>query len=81
MNLIRKAQVLFDEDQYQALEEVARKQKKGIGPLIREVVEMELLHARRREKRLEAAKGLFSLNLPTGDWKETKRSIIHGRFK
>lgn len=81
MSYGRRAQVLFEEGQYKALEEEARRQHKGVGPLIREVVERELFQKKRREKKISAAERLCSLNLPQEDWSKIKASLIREKAK
>jgi hypothetical protein len=47
----RKAQVLFTEDQYARLEEVAKREGKKLGTLLRDAaVQVHLRQARAREK-------------------------------
>ena len=57
----RKAQVLFTEDQYARLEEVAKREEKKLGTLLRDAaVQVHLRQARAREK-AQAVRELLAL--------------------
>lgn len=57
----KKVQVLLTEEQYQYLLQIAEKEHKKIGALIREVVERTYLADRQREKTRRAATELLKL--------------------
>ncbi|MGR3316952.1 MAG: hypothetical protein ACUZ8O_00510 [Candidatus Anammoxibacter sp.] len=57
----KKAQVLFTEDQYNTLQEIASKSHKKIGALIREAVDKIYIEKRRKSEIAKAVDHLLSL--------------------
>lgn len=69
----RRAQILMDPDEYAELERVARERRTSVGELVRQAVRAQYLSS--REERLRAVARIASMNLPVGDWADTKREI------
>jgi hypothetical protein len=57
----RKAQVLFTEQQYRDLLEVAQQEGRPLGALLREAAEQVLLRRKRGREKTQAVKDLLSL--------------------
>lgn len=57
----KKAQVLFSEQQYRKLLEIAKKRQKSVAALLREAAEMLYLKDERSRRKTEAVQNLFSL--------------------
>lgn len=65
-----RAQVYFDEQEYEAVRQVAFKERKSISALIRKLVDEQLLN--RTAKKKKGAEGLLSL---IGMFRETRSDV------
>ena len=63
MKYPRRVQVLFTEKQYKTLEELAAKQNKKLGTLIRETVEETYLKEEEKRKVKDAVESLLKLSV------------------
>ncbi len=61
MTYTKKAQVLFTEEQYKTLKDIAAKRHKKLGALIREAVEKMYIEKMRKKQTAEAVDKLLSL--------------------
>ena len=73
MALSKRVEVLFDPQQYQAIERIAYLQGLTVGALLRKAVEERYLRAA-RERRKAAIKQLLSIQSDL-TWKEAKRIL------
>lgn len=81
MALKKRVEVLFDQNKYTFLEQLARQGKTSVGNLIREAVEKVYLGAD-LEKRREAVTWLTSQNIDFGgDWEDMKKELEEERYK
>jgi hypothetical protein len=74
---MHRAQILFPEDEYRRLKAAAQEQRRSIGSLVREAVAKQL-GDEARQKRIEAARRLISLNAPVADWPQMEEEIMRG---
>jgi predicted transcriptional regulator len=78
--LKKRVEVLFDEDEYRRLEELARAKGRSIGALIRAAVARDYL-APDEERRHEAFKWLTSQTFDfLGDWEDVKRELLEAQY-
>ena len=78
----KKAQVLFTEQQYVDLLEIADQEGKPLGTLLREAAEQVLLKRKRARDKAEAVKELLSLketDVPR-DYQEWERRYLEGKY-
>ncbi len=81
MALKKRVEILFEEDKFTYLEDLARREKTSVGSLIREAVEKVYL-ADDLEERREAVNWLTSQNVDFGgDWEDIKKELIGERYK
>jgi hypothetical protein len=71
---MKRAQILFPEEQYQKLQQEAHARDCSVGELVREAVVNRYL-TRTQEERLAAAKRLCAMKLPVSDWEEMEAQI------
>jgi len=76
--LSKRVEVLFDPKQYTELEQVAQRDGKSVGGLIREAVEKQLLQPTRQQK-LAAVKRLTSQQMDWPPWEQLKEEIIRSK--
>lgn len=76
--LTKRVEVTFEARQYALLAEIARREKKPVGVLIRDAVEKQYLQSTREEK-MRALEHLLNLRLDFGSWEEVKEEIIQAR--
>ncbi len=74
---MHRAQILFPEDEYRRLKAAAQEQRRSIGSLVREAVAKQM-GDEARQKRIEAAQRLISLNAPVADWPQMEEEIMRG---
>ena len=74
---MRRTQILFPEDEYRHLKQVAKDRQCSVGSLVREAVVKQYLRRPRRQ-RIEAAQRLVKMRLPVRDWPEMEREIEQG---
>jgi hypothetical protein len=68
----RKAQVLFTEDQYTRLQEIAKQEGKKLGALLRDAAEQVHLRRARAREKARAVRDLLALGpIPAPDDYET----------
>jgi hypothetical protein len=79
--LKKRVEVLFDEDEYRRLEELARAKGRSIGALIRAAVARDYL-APDEERRHEAFKWLTSqtFDFLGGDWDDVKKDLLEAQY-
>jgi len=79
---LKKVQVLLTQEQYKDLEEIASKQKKKLGTLVREAIEEYYLKKKRGQEIAEAVERLLSLpEVPVPEtWEEFEKELAwkHG---
>lgn len=78
MALKRRVEVLFDPEQYEKLEKIARIKRQSVAALIRKAVEQEYLQPDLADKR-RAVDRLLSMHLPVGTWEEVKEALVKAR--
>ena len=74
----RKAQVLFTEEQFRDLLEVAEHERKPVGMLLRQAAEQVILRRKRARAKAQAVKELLSLS-PTAvprDYQQWERQYL-----
>ena len=89
MKYPQRVQVLFTEKQYKTLEEIAARQNKKLGTLIREVVEETYLKEEEKKKVKDAVESLLKLSeeSPTpapeswGKWEKEYSKLKSGHSK
>ncbi len=74
---MRRAQILFPEDEYRRLKAAAQEQRRSVGSLVREAVAKQF-GDEARQKRLDAVRRLASLNAPVADWPQMEEEIMRG---
>ena len=74
MPLTKRVEVLFDPQQYQVLEELARCRRETVGALVRKAVEQQYLRPTLEQKQA-AIDRLLSLEIDVGTWEEAKAII------
>lgn len=72
----KRAQVLFTEEQYRLLSELAQTVQKSIGTIIRESMVETILAQIKQQKRKEAGRRICSMNLPTIEWEDFKKELV-----
>ncbi len=81
MALKKRVEILFEEDKFTYLEQLARREKTSVGSLIREAVAQVYLDVDLEERR-EAVNWLTSQNVDFGgDWEDTKKELVGERYK
>ena len=81
MALNKRVEVLFDQEKFSYLEELAHREKTSVGNLIREAVTMVYLDADVKKRR-EAVQWLTSQDLDfQGDWDALKKDLEEERYK
>ena len=81
MALRKRVEVLFDQEKFSYLEELARREKTSVGNLIREAVTMVYLDADVKKRR-EAVQWLTSQAIDfQGDWDALKKELEEERYK
>lgn len=81
MPLNKRVEVLFDQEKFSYLEELARRKKTSVGNLIREAVAMVYLDAD-LAKRREAVRWLTSQDFDfQGDWDTLKKDLEEERYR
>ncbi len=81
MALNKRVEVLFDQENFSYLEQLARRQKTSVGNLIREAVTMVYLDAD-VEKRRDAVRWLTSQTFDLGgDWEQLKEELEKERYQ
>ena len=78
--LTKRLQVLFPQQEYHALEHIARVRHRSVGALIREAVAAQYLKPRRTTRRSRAAR-IAKMKLPVSGWKEMKAEIVAGALR
>jgi predicted DNA-binding ribbon-helix-helix protein len=76
--LSKRVEVLFDPKQYSELEQVAHRDGKSVGALIREAVEKQLLQPTRRQK-LAAVRRITSQQMEWPPWDQLKEEIVRSK--
>jgi predicted DNA-binding ribbon-helix-helix protein len=77
MSKSRRAQVLFEPEAYERLEDIAKRRGVSVGELIRRAVQDAFLctpDARRR-----AFESLCSMEIEVGDWEDMEREILNAK--
>ena len=72
----KRAQVLFTEEQYRLLSELAQTVQKSIGTIIRESMVETLLAQIKQQKRKEAGHRICLMNLPTIEWEDFEKELV-----
>ena len=81
MALNKRVEVLFDQERFSYLEELARREKTSVGNLIREAVTMVYLDADVKKRR-EAVQWLTSRDFDfQDDWDALKKELEEERYK
>ncbi|HRC85963.1 MAG TPA: hypothetical protein PK413_10175 [Thermoanaerobaculia bacterium] len=80
--LARKAQVLFSEEQYRQLAEIADRAKQPLSKLLRRAAEVVYLEPARRQAKRDALERLFSLPPAEApeDYSEWEGQYLEDRF-
>ena len=81
MALRKRVEILFDQEKFSYLEELARREKTSVGNLIREAVTMVYLDADVKKRR-EAVRWLTSQDFDfQGDWEALKKDMEEERYQ
>lgn len=78
--LAKKTTILFEPEEYERLQRVARRRKCSVGELIRSTLREQYLKAD-PVRRGEAARELAKLSLPVAGWEEMEEETISGAAK
>ncbi|MBI4600922.1 MAG: hypothetical protein HY721_03080 [Planctomycetes bacterium] len=78
--LAKETTILFPPKLYRRLEKVAREQKRSVGALVRDAVEIQYGEGGLRA-RLEAVERLARLNAPTGSPDRVEKEIERGALE
>lgn len=76
-----RIQVLVTDEQYGALQALARARRKPLGVLVREAVVDQLLKEAVREAKRKAAEQIAAMDLPVADWAEMEDEIVRARIE
>ncbi len=68
-----RVQIMLTPAQYRRLRILAKRRKKSLSAVMRELLDTAAGRAATREERLEAVKRIASGNSPVGDWQEMER--------
>jgi len=74
---MHRTQILFPEDEYRRLQEVAHEEGRSLGSVVREAV-AKYQTGPSRQRHIAAAKRLLKMSLPAADWPEMERNIMRG---
>jgi hypothetical protein len=74
---MKRTQVLFPEEEYRRLREVAESRHCSLGHLVREAAAKQYLR-RPRKGRQEAARRLVTMKVPVADWPRMEEEIRRG---
>ena len=79
---LKKVQVLFTETQYKDLEEIASKQKKKLGTLVREAVVEYHIKKKKEQEIAEAVDRILSMpEVPVPeDYQEWEKEYIENKY-
>lgn len=77
--LTKRVAVTFEARQYALLEEIARREKKPVGVLIRDAVEKQYLQPTREEK-MRALEWITSQNVDLPSWEVLKEEIAEDKI-
>lgn len=77
MTLSRRVEILFEEDEYEALRKEAERRGWSFGELVREAARRQFIAPTERQKD-EALVWFESTTFDVGDWEEAKKLI--GRY-
>lgn len=78
--LTKRAEILFDPKEYDRLKEVAKKERKSVGSLIRDAIRRIYLVHDQAEKKA-AVKWIISQKMDFEDWETEKNKIIRSRVR
>ena len=81
--LTKKAQVLFTDQQYEALLAIAAEEEKSLGALLRDAAERVYLSEKRRHEKAAAVAGLLALEeteVPE-DYQDWEREYLNDRVR
>jgi predicted DNA-binding protein len=74
--LSERIPILVSPEQRERLEDVARREGKSVGAVVRDAIDAQV--PRQRRSRREAMEDLFSIEAPVADWPRMKAEIIAG---
>lgn len=72
----RRVQILMEPEEYERLEQVARRRHISLGELLRQAARS--CYPRAEEERVAAADAIASMNLGAGSWEDAKQAIEEG---
>jgi hypothetical protein len=75
---MKRTQVLFPEDQYRRLKQMAEERQCSLSLLVREAVAQAYMR-RPGKARQKAARRLVRMSLPVADWSELEEEIARGK--
>ncbi len=75
MALTRRVEVLFDPEDYRAIEELARSFGQTVGSLVRQAVERQYLRPTLEQRRAAIHRFLNMPEVDLGTWEEAKAAI------
>lgn len=73
--LTKRVEVLFDPEDYRAMEELARSQGQTLGSLVRKAVERQYLSPSVEQRQAAIQRFLDQPELDLGTWEEAKEAI------
>jgi hypothetical protein len=74
---MHRTQILFPEEEYRRLREVAQEEGRSVGALVREAVAKHY-PGPSRERRIAAVKRMLEMDVPAPDWPQMEEEIIRG---
>jgi len=75
---MKRTQVLFPEEEYRRLQQMAAARNCSLGHLVRQAVAKEYLR-RPKKVRQEAARRLVEMRVPVAAWPRLEKEIAQGR--
>ena len=78
--LTRRIEILFPEDLAEHLRQIAAREGRSVGTLVRDAV-AEKYAGPSRQQKLEAVERLYALQAPVDEWDKMEREIIEGSLE
>jgi hypothetical protein len=78
MSKTRRAQVLFEPEAYEHLEQIANREGVSVAELIRRAVRDAFFSS--PESRRRALEEIRSMAIPVGDWEDLERVIVDAKI-
>lgn len=76
----KKAQVLLTAEEFAVLQQVARRQKKKLGAVLRDAFDRLYVQRHREERIAAACAQLLNIKAPTTDWDAFEKSYVAEKY-